>query len=157
MYAGFVSRGVAWVVDNVIMVAIATVVTVVTAVVLDAILPHGVKADTPEILATAVGWATFTTLYFVGFWVLAGQTPGMRLLGLVVVRTNGARVGVGHALRRLVGLVISILTLGLGFLLVLVDDRRQGLADKLAGTLVLYAGESGLATRSSSGSGAARG
>ena len=38
------------------------------------------------------------------------------------------------------------LTLGLGFLLVLVDDRRQGLADKLGGTLVLYAGESGLAT-----------
>ena len=52
---------------------------------------------------------------------------------------------------------VAILTLGLGFLLVLVDDRRQGLADKLAGTLVLYAGESGLATRSSSGSGAARG
>jgi uncharacterized RDD family membrane protein YckC len=146
MYAGLVSRGVAWVVDYVTMVAIATVATVVIAVVLDAILPHGVKADTPEVLATAAGWVIFTAAYLVGFWVLAGQTPGMRLMGLVVVRTNGARLGVGRALRRLVGLCISILTLGLGFLLVLVDDRRQGLADKLAGTLVLYAGESGLAT-----------
>ena len=146
MYAGFVSRGVAWVVDYVVMVGTATVATVVIAVVLDAILPHGVQADAPEILATAIGWTIFVMLYFVGFWVLAGQTPGMRLMGLVVVRTNGGRVGVGPALRRLVGLGVSILTFGLGFLLVLVDDRRQGLADKLAGTLVLYAGESGLAT-----------
>jgi uncharacterized RDD family membrane protein YckC len=146
MYAGFVSRGVAWVVDYVVLVGTATVATVVIAVVLNAILPHGVHADPPEILATAVGWTIFVMLYFVGFWVLAGQTPGMRLMGLVVVRTNGGRVGVGPALRRLVGLGVSILTFGLGFLLVLVDDRRQGLADKLAGTLVLYAGESGLAT-----------
>jgi uncharacterized RDD family membrane protein YckC len=145
MYAGLVSRGVAWVVDYLIMVAIATVATVVIAVVLDAILPNGVKPDTPEVLATAAGWITFTAAYLVGFWVLAGQTPGMRLLGLVVVRTDGERVNVGHALRRLAGICASFLTLGLGFLLMLVDDRRQGLADKFAGTLVLYAGESGLA------------
>jgi uncharacterized RDD family membrane protein YckC len=30
------------------------------------------------------------------------------------------------------------LTLGLGFALVLVDDRRQGLHDKIAKTFVLY-------------------
>ena len=145
MYAGLVSRGVAWVVDYAIMVAIATVTTVVIAVVLDAILPHGVQADAPEVFATAAGWIIFTASYLVGFWVLAGQTPGMRLLGLVVVRTNGGRVNVGHALRRLAGICASFLTLGLGFLLMLVDDRRQGLADKFAGTLVLYTGESGLA------------
>jgi uncharacterized RDD family membrane protein YckC len=80
-----------------------------------------------------------TTAYFVGFWSLAGQTPGMRLMRIVLVPVSGGRLGVWQALRRMVGVLVCWLTLGLGFALVLVDDRRQGLHDKIAGTLVLYA------------------
>ena len=36
-----------------------------------------------------------------------------------------------------------MLTLGVGFLLVLVDDRRRGLHDRMAGTLVIHAPRAG--------------
>ena len=76
-----------------------------------------------------------------GFWSLAGQTPGMRLMRIVLVPESGTRIGIWRGLRRMVGVVACWLTLGLGFALVLVDDRRQGLHDKIGGTLVLYARE----------------
>jgi uncharacterized RDD family membrane protein YckC len=38
-----------------------------------------------------------------------------------------------------VGLVLAIIPCFLGFLPVLIDDRRRGLQDMLAGTVVLYA------------------
>jgi len=62
----------------------------------------------------------------------------MRLMRVVVVPVSGGRMTVGRAARRLIGVVACWLTLGLGFALVLVDDRRQGLHDKIAKTFVLY-------------------
>jgi uncharacterized RDD family membrane protein YckC len=39
---------------------------------------------------------------------------------------------------RLVGLVLAIVPMFAGFVPVLFDDRRRGLADFIAGTVVLY-------------------
>ncbi|HUG64254.1 MAG TPA: hypothetical protein VMK83_03475 [Gaiellaceae bacterium] len=39
---------------------------------------------------------------------------------------------------RLVGLVLAIVPMLAGFILVLLTERRRGLADFLAGTVVLY-------------------
>jgi uncharacterized RDD family membrane protein YckC len=77
-------------------------------------------------------------LYDMGFWMLAGQTPGKRVMGVRVVRTDGQRLKWGNAIRREVGYWISSI-LFLGYLWVLVDNRRQGWHDKLGGTLVIYA------------------
>jgi uncharacterized RDD family membrane protein YckC len=137
MYAGIVTRAVAFVVDLLIVYAIALAVTVGIGVVVTAINPGNGKADLPEILLTAAGWGIFTALYFVGFWVLTGSTPGMRALGIRVTGADRGRVTVGHGLWRLIGLGLSFLSLGLGFLLILVDDRRRGLADRVGGTLVI--------------------
>lgn len=139
IYAGFVSRAVALVVDGLIMQGVALAVTAIVALVLTALLPDSVKVDLPALLATAGAWAIFAAAYLVGFWALVGQTPGMRLMGLVLHSADGQRVGLARALRRLLGMVASVLSLGLGFLLVLVDDRRRALPDRLAGTLVVYA------------------
>jgi uncharacterized RDD family membrane protein YckC len=73
-----------------------------------------------------------------GFWMLAGQTPGKRVMGVRIVRTDGQRLKWGNAIRREVGYGISTI-LFLGYLWVLVDNRRQGWHDKLAGTMVVYA------------------
>jgi uncharacterized RDD family membrane protein YckC len=79
------------------------------------------------------------TVYFVGFWAVTGQTPGMRLMHVRVVARDGRPPSVWRGLVRLVGLILSIIPLFAGFLTVLVDDRRRSLADMLAGTVVLYA------------------
>jgi uncharacterized RDD family membrane protein YckC len=139
MYAGFVSRAAALVVDLLLTNLIALVVTAAIGLVIAALTPHDFDVDTAGIVGTTAGWLLFNGAYFVAFWSLAGQTPGMRLLGLEVSTTEGRRIGIGRSLRRVLGMVLAALPLGAGFLLVLVDDRRQGLQDKLAGTVVRYA------------------
>jgi len=63
-----------------------------------------------------------------------GQTVGKMLLGVAVVRRDGAPVGYGRALLRCVGGGLCILTLGLGRLTVLFTRERRGLSDLVAGT-----------------------
>jgi hypothetical protein len=46
-----------------------------------------------------------------------------------------------RAVIRFVGYFASLATVGLGFLWVLIDDRRQGLHDKMARTVVVYSWE----------------
>ena len=76
-------------------------------------------------------------VYDIGFWLLAGQTPGKRVLGVRIVRTDGKRLRFWNALRRVIGYVFSSI-LFLGYLWILFDNRRQGFHDKLAGTMVVY-------------------
>jgi len=94
----------------------------------------------PQALVAAIGGsvaALFAVMYDVGFWTLAGQTPGKRLMGLLVVKANGERLKLGRAILRWLGYWLSGI-LFLGFLWVLVDGKRQGFHDKLARTIVVY-------------------
>ena len=63
-----------------------------------------------------------------------GQTLGKMLLGIAVVRHDGAPAGYGRALLRCLGGGLCVLTLGLGRLPVLFTRERRGLPDLLAGT-----------------------
>jgi len=141
IYAGFVTRATGLVVDEVVILVVGAVGLIGAGFILNAVIPGGVDVNLESILGAAAWGTLLTTAYFVGFWSLAGQTPGMRLMRIVVVPVSGTRIGIGRGLRRVVGMLVCWLTLGLGFALVLVDDRRQGLHDKIAGTFVLYAPE----------------
>jgi len=66
-----------------------------------------------------------------------GATVGKLVLGMRVVRVNGDAVAWWDALLRTVGLLASLVTLGIVFLWIARDRRNQGLHDKLAGTLVV--------------------
>jgi uncharacterized RDD family membrane protein YckC len=138
-YAGVVTRGVALVIDVVIVNAIALVGSVVLGLVLSTLVPGEQSLDLPTVLASATAWIIFVGGYFAGFWALVGHTPGMRLMGLELTTTAGETVGLTRACARVAGMVLAAIPFGAGFLLSLVDDRRQGLQDKVAGTVVLYA------------------
>ena len=84
----------------------------------------------------AVGWALVVDVYLVLFWTMTGRTPGMRLMQLRVVGPRGDPPGLGRAVVRLVGLLLSVALFFAGFLPVLVDRRRRGMHDMLAGTVV---------------------
>ena len=56
-----------------------------------------------------------------------GQTVGKMLLGVAVVRRDGAPAGYGRALLRCVGGGLCLLTLGLGRLFVLFTRDRRAL------------------------------
>lgn len=84
------------------------------------------------ISCAVVGIAYHTVL--IATW---GATVGKLLLAMQVIHTSGRRVGWWEALSRTVGLVASLATLGLIFLLIARDRTNQGLHDKLAGTMVI--------------------
>jgi uncharacterized RDD family membrane protein YckC len=81
-------------------------------------------------------------VYFPWFWSRGGQTPGMKLFRLRVVRdADGGPVGVGAAIIRLIGYWIDSIVFGIpiGFIWILVDKRRRGWHDIIAGTCVVEA------------------
>jgi uncharacterized RDD family membrane protein YckC len=76
--------------------------------------------------------------YFVILWSKFGATLGQRMLGLHVVdAATGRNIGVGRAIGRFVGYVISGIALDIGFIWVAFDARKQGWHDKIASTFVV--------------------
>ena len=75
----------------------------------------------------------------VWFWRSLGATPGKIMLDckIVDVETEGS-ISLKKALLRMLGYFVSALPFYLGFLWIARDKRKQGLHDKLAGTLVLH-------------------
>ena len=137
-YAGIVSRTVALAIDA----AALTIGFAVASGVLGLILSlfTAVEISSPgAVLGAAALWSIVVATYFVGFWALAGETPGMRLMALRVINAAGGPPRLGRALLRLVGMILAAIPFFAGYLLILVDDRRRGLHDMLAGTTVVYA------------------
>jgi uncharacterized RDD family membrane protein YckC len=76
--------------------------------------------------------------YPVYFWATRGATPGKKMLGLRVVRLDGVEpMGYGKAFLRLVGYWVSSLILCIGYLMILFTEKKQGLHDMIAGTVVV--------------------
>jgi uncharacterized RDD family membrane protein YckC len=136
-YAGVVSRLLAFVIDLCVIAVVLAAAYVGLSVVegfFRRIEWVGVAVDAVRILMAPVG----AMLYFVACWALTGITVGNALVGVQVLRTDGRHVGVLRSLVRYVGLFVSAAAFGLGFAWVLVDKKRQGWHDKLAGTCVVY-------------------
>ena len=76
--------------------------------------------------------------FVLGFWFLLSTTPGKLVINAYIVdaKTLG-KPRPWQLVVRYLGYYLSILTLMLGFLWVAFDRRKQGLHDKLAGTVVI--------------------
>jgi uncharacterized RDD family membrane protein YckC len=84
-----------------------------------------------------VGFAA-ELLYFVLLWSKLGGTLGQRALGLHVVdAATGQNIGIGRAIGRFVGYLISSFALGIGLIWAAFDPRKQGWHDKIASTYVV--------------------
>lgn len=67
-----------------------------------------------------------------------GQTLGKMAMGVTVVkRDDGGLPGYGRAALRCLGGILSLASLGIGYLGVVFTEERRGLADWLAGTRVI--------------------
>ena len=138
-YAGFVTRLIGLIVDLLIVAVVLALLKLVTDLLLGLfpireLLGLGEPSSTLLIIVAAVASLGIGLLYWLGSWLLVGQTLGQGLVGVRVVMTNGERIGFWRALLRWLGYFVSAI-LFLGFLWVLVDDKRQGFHDKLAGTV----------------------
>ena len=136
-FASVATRGLALFVDA---LAIAAVTFIVGAAVgLVASLAGGIRPEWLAGLLLGLGNVVVSLGYFTLFWSTAGQTPGMRLMG-VRVRCGraDAKPTTLRALVRTFGLALAIIPCFLGFLPALFDRRCRALPDYLAGTVVVY-------------------
>jgi uncharacterized RDD family membrane protein YckC len=90
-----------------------------------------------QVLGGLLGWP-LGALYYVYFWSNHAATPGKMMLGLrVVMAETGEYMDAGQAILRYVGYIVSGLALGLGFLWIIWDPKKQGWHDKIAKTTVV--------------------
>lgn len=126
-YAGFWRRFAAALIDGFLLML------------LFAIVLGPVRAETPP---GSLAWMAENGLAMaivVFFWVRFSGTPGKLLMSCRVVDADSAKpLILTQAVMRYLGYYISALPLGLGFLWIAVDKRKQGFHDKIANTVVLY-------------------
>ena len=88
-----------------------------------------------EDLGLGVGWLAVYFSLFLAWW--SGRTPGKWLLRLRVVRLDGRPLGVWDGFERFGGYLAGVATGLLGFAQILWDANRQGVQDKIVGTVVV--------------------
>jgi uncharacterized RDD family membrane protein YckC len=161
-YAGFVTRAIAFAIDMVLVAATQITILFLTRLLMDFFgldqLAQAIFEPTEgtnvSFFITITRWAIafigsgfLLAIYSISMWLLVDKTLGQALLGLRVLRTDGRPLTLGPAVRRILGYYVSFLALFIGFLWVLVDDRRQGWHDKIADTVVIYDWEARLGKR----------
>jgi uncharacterized RDD family membrane protein YckC len=84
-------------------------------------------------------WILYAWYYVVHGWAARGGTPGMRICGLRLLDWQ-FRVPIGYprALARLLAVLLTGLTAGLGLLMVAVRADRRALHDMIARTIVAH-------------------
>jgi uncharacterized RDD family membrane protein YckC len=84
-----------------------------------------------------VSWV-FPTVATILFWIYKEATPGkMAVRARIVDARTGRHPSTGQYIGRYFAYFVSLLVVGLGFLRIAWDARKQGWHDKLAGTVVL--------------------
>ena len=131
MYAGFWPRVAAALIDGLL-------VSVVTVPLTLAFGDGDGYADAARSSAASSISAVVTWLYSALMESSAKQaTVGKMALGIIVTDLEGGRIGFGKATGRHFAKILSALILGIGFIMVAFTQRKQGLHDILAGTLVI--------------------
>ncbi|MEK8127236.1 RDD family protein [Paenibacillus filicis] len=119
-YAGFWIRAVAFVIDLALLSLISYL--------------YGKLGLQPLPVIANLG----LSLYFLLLTGLFGQTLGKRIVGIRVVRADGTVPSWGAALiRETIGKWLSILLLGIGFLMAGMDANKRALHDQLSRTYVV--------------------
>jgi len=77
------------------------------------------------------------TVYSVMSWAATGQTVGKMTVGIKVICTDSSAVDLRIAFIRFFGCLLSVATLGIGFIILAFDSHKQALHDRIAGTYVV--------------------
>ncbi len=140
-YAGFWFRTLAAVIDYVLVQVVIILLTFPLGFALGASMAG--TSTAMEIKSTAQVLGAILGILIQWLWFTIAEsspwqaTVGKKMLGLKVTDENGKRIGFGKANARYWSKILSALILLFGFLMIAFTKRKQGLHDKIAGTLVV--------------------
>jgi uncharacterized RDD family membrane protein YckC len=137
-YAGSVSRFLAFVIDLAVSAGLFALGLAVVSFAAQVVTRHSINWSRDNI-AAAIIFAVWLFVYFGYSWAASGRTFGMAVLGIRVVRADGAIAEPWRGAVRALAFPLSFLFLGLGFLGILVQREHRALHDLIAGTTVVYA------------------
>ncbi len=132
-FAGFWIRVLAYIIDIIPLAIIGVLLAFASGDPLIDTDPTAPIYGISDLIGLVVGIA-----YFVGFESSAYQaTPGKMALGLIVTDSDGRRISPMRAVGRYFAKILSGLILMIGFIMVAFTERKQGLHDMIASTLVV--------------------
>jgi len=149
-YGGFWIRFLAYIIDRIILSTVAAPFYFI--LVLPRILPiiedaqRNQEPPSPEMIGTIIASAVlYGCLFLLGAWLYdalltssAWQgTVGKKVLRLKVTDEAGNRISFARATGRFFGKIVSTLIMYIGFIMIAFTDRKRGLHDMIAGTLVM--------------------
>jgi uncharacterized RDD family membrane protein YckC len=148
-YGGFWIRVLASILDGMILMVVGYILQLV---VWRSLLPTPqFQPGTPpaEALRAMLGRTGIVSLvnmaidccYQTFFVAKLGATPGKMALGLKVVRADGGPVELGRAFGRYFAKFLSMMILGIGYIMVAFDSEKRGLHDMICGTRVIKRSE----------------
>lgn len=131
-YGGFWIRLVAYIIDAILLSIASGIVGSV----------FGVNIFNPDIehySGVANGISFLIGLFYFALLESSerGATVGKMAMGLRVVTDKGERLSFANAVGRYFAKIVSALILGIGFIMIAFTDRKRGLHDMIAGTLVI--------------------
>ncbi len=138
-YAGFWKRVGAYLLDVIILNIFMMIVFLIFGIVM------GVKGEGIRAVETVANGGIIYLAQLILYWIYhavmesSGKqaTLGKMAVGIKVTSIDGERIGFLQASGRYFGQIISVLTLGFGYLMVAFTERKQALHDIMAGCLVL--------------------
>ena len=141
-HGGFWLRLAAAIIDTIITQLGLTIIGVIIGIFVGIFMgAAGSPMGDIEMVAGGIGYAIgiigqwlYFTIFEISGWM---ATPGKKILGLQVTHLNGQQIGFGRANGRYWGKIVSALILMIGFIMIAFTDKKQGLHDIMAGTLVI--------------------
>ncbi len=134
--AGFVSQAAAGLADAVTIMLIYTGALVLYGVNVFFFTGKAFHMPVPEPLVNVVLYLVIGVLLLFSTWSGSGRAPGMAVVGLRVVASDGSPLSPRRAFWRA---VLAVATVGLGLITVLFSKRNKSLYDMVCGSATIYA------------------
>ncbi len=132
--AGLVTRGVAAVVDGIVVLLVLLLLYATVAGVLFVLSPRAFQLPGGGLILSLTAAVALAIVYLGVSWWLNGSTYGDRLMGLRVVARQGQRLPLAAALLR----AMFCVALPVGLAWVAVDAENRSLQDIVLRTAVVY-------------------
>jgi len=139
-YGGFWIRVVAAIIDGIILRLVVSPIRMIFG----GLGLAGMMSGVPHVGLTVLGGGVTVIAMIFGSWLYEAlmesssyqATLGKMIFGMKVTDLNGNRISFGRATGRHFAKWLSAMILGIGYIMVGFTERKQGLHDLLAGTLV---------------------